>query len=263
MKAVKAAKQNYEPLEKFANPVVVGQLGEHYARRWLERQGYQVEGFLYLQLAFSERYPEWVEPPLPEEERRRRWIDSLNTRIDTLERNIEETEESPDAAHYQLWLSRQKQDLKQMQEALNDLKLGKPLNKIHEPRQRDLFYASGTGQWVKGLYQLKRKQAVAFLGSRLRDFLRYSKECDRLSSEAYYQNAPKNVPRTRPASSKAIRSDMVAKRNGDYYLVEVKANQSDLTSLQRRALKAARKFGFTPKIVRVKILADCSEETLE
>jgi predicted RecB family endonuclease len=88
-------------------------------------------------------------------------------------------------------------------------------------------------------------EARVFLGQMSDAFVKYVDECESLS---------------RTELGGTISPDIVAKKDGDIYLVEVKANEAKLAPLQRRALGIAAKYGFKAKVVRVIFEAHCSEE---
>lgn len=52
---------------------------------------------------------------------------------------------------------------------------------------------------------------------------------------------------------KKRRFDFVAKKEGKYYLVEVKTNKGRLSKLQKEEMEKSKKFGFIPLIVRTKV----------
>lgn len=47
--------------------------------------------------------------------------------------------------------------------------------------------------------------------------------------------------------------DFIAKKDGKYYVVEVKTNSSKLSEKQKKELELSKKFGFTPIIVKTKV----------
>ena len=47
--------------------------------------------------------------------------------------------------------------------------------------------------------------------------------------------------------------DFIAKKDGNFYVVEVKTNSSKLSEKQKKELELSKKFGFTPLIIKTKV----------
>lgn len=226
---------------------LIGRFGEYFAAIWLNKNGYEIRGYSGLQLALRFENEVGGEPPLPEEEFRRRRIESLTGRIPHLDHDIRLVEISKEAARHRRWISNHKEKLARMRKALEDLKSGKPLSNIEDPEAR----RTGVAPWrIYGDQDLEAAEAQRFLGSKTDDFLKYDEECFSFSREEGRTNGT-----TYP--------DIVAIKGGDYFLVEVKANDASLAPLQRKALEIGKKYGFKPKVLRVKFEAKCEEEAIE
>lgn len=59
--------------------------------------------------------------------------------------------------------------------------------------------------------------------------------------------------------------DFVAKKEKNYYFVEVKTNKGQLSKWQKEGFQLSKRFGFIPMIVRTKVtlIADCKDVTVE
>jgi hypothetical protein len=89
-----------------------------------------------------------------------------------------------------------------------------------------------------------------FLGSKVGDFIKLKEAIEREYSG-------------REHSGRAF--DFVAKKDENFYVVEVKTNRAMLSNRQKKELELSRKFGFMPMIIRtkVKIVADLKDVTME
>lgn len=226
---------------------LIGRFGEHFASQWLKKQGYDIRSFwdLYVKLKYGTLD---AQQPIPEDELRRRMVQSLEARIPGLGRQLSEAEALPSPSRkVKNWIERERLHLPMMVQALADLRIGKPLKDIREEPNGylDARLRAYHPEWQ--LYQEVDSEAEAreFLGARTDDFLKYLDECNALSREQL---------------GGTMSPDIVARKDGDIYLVEVKANEAELAPLQRRALDLAAKYGFKTKVVRVRFEARCEEE---
>lgn len=227
---------------------LIGRFGEYFASQWLKKDGFEVRRFwdFYLQLKPSGIQQFEMEEFVPEAERRRRLTDSYTARIQNLETRLVEAERQTNLSQkVKNWVSYEREHLRQMKQALTDLNEGKPLESITEyPTE---YPASLRYPEPWRVYEDVKTDAEAreFLGARVDDFMKYLDECDSLS---------------KAEQGGTMFPDIVGKKNGELYLIEVKANTGRLAPLQRKALQTAAKYGFKTRVIRVSFSAECSEE---
>ena len=231
-----------------APPVeLIGRFGEYFASKWLEKEGFELRRFRDLQLKFSPALQDGIEEYVPEPERRRRLVESYETRIPILEGRLIEAEHAANVSQkVKNWITREREHLKHMKQALIDVKEGRRLESITEyptqyPVARKRYHSE---PWRVFEEVPNKDEAREFLGPRVDNFTKYMDECERIRRAEF--GGP-------------MYPDIVAKKEGDVYLVEVKANGGRLAPLQRRALELAAKFGFKTKVIRVKFEANCEE----
>ena len=89
-----------------------------------------------------------------------------------------------------------------------------------------------------------------FLGSRKKDLLELKEALNTIYSGETHRKR---------------RFDFIAKKEGAYYVVEIKTNEGRLTEPQKKELELSKKFGFIPIVIRtkVKIIADLKDVKLE
>lgn len=220
---------------------LIGGLGEHFASQWLKEQGYEIRTFWSLRLKLDLE----KKKPISQDELRVRWIPSLEARILSLDKRLPEAEKiSNPTKKVKNWIEQERPHLKMMKHALNDLKNGKPIEDISEYPED---YHGPRRLWPLETYT--DPETHDFLGSHIHHFLEYIDECNTLAKEHL---------------GGTMLPDFVAKRENDFYLVEVKANEAELAPLQRRALELAAKYDFKTKIIRVhlKLEGHCEEEPI-
>ncbi len=231
-----------ENLDRFTSPaILIGQLGEQFASKWLKEQGYEIRGFWDLRIKLDQEKME----PISKDELRNRWIPSLDARILSLEERLPELERIPNPTKkVKEFIEQERPHLTMMKRALEDLKSGKPIEQINEYPDG---YRGPRHAWPTERYT--DPEIHDFLGDHLHPFLEFTDECNVLSRERL---------------GGTMFPDYVAKRGNAFYLVEVKANEAELAPLQRRALELAAKHGFKTKLVRVnlKLEAHCKEEPI-
>ena len=229
---------------------LIGQFGEYFASQWLKKDGYEVRRFwdFYLKLKYGTISPYEMEEPIPEEEERRRSIESLEARIPQLEERLKWAEgQTNPKQKVKNWITYEREHLRLMRQALTDLKDGKPLQSItedstsypatlrhHHPEPWQLYEEVATDS-----------EARQFLGPTADAFMKYLDECESLSKTEL---------------GGTMFPDIVAKKDGNIYIVEVKANDATLAPLQRRALDLAAEHSFRTKVIRVRFDAHCAEE---
>lgn len=223
---------------------LIGKFGEYFAAKWLEEKEYEIKGYSDLRLALDPGLRDDLPPPLPEEEYRRRRIESLAGRIPHLEANIREIEKSPEAHRHKRWITNHKQKAELMKKALEDLRAGKPISEITDPEGERTYRDPYRVYQEQEVEEVEAKQ---FLVGKTKDFQKYDEECEALSREERSPEA-------------AVLPDIVAKKGREYLFVEVKANDATQTELQRKAFLLASKYGFKTMLLRVKIEAHCAEE---
>lgn len=227
---------------------LIGRFGEYFASQWLRKDGFEVRRFLdfHQQLRPSSVIQQFeMEEFVPEDERRRRLTDSYTARIQNLEMRLAEAEQQTNLSQkVKNWVAYEREHLHQMKQALADVKEGKPLDTITEyPTE----YPAGLRYpepWR--VYEEVKSDAEAreFLGAKVEDFMKYLDECASLEAE----------------QDRTMWPDIVAKKNGELYIIEVKANTGRLALLQRKALQIAAKYGFKTRVIRVRLSAECSED---
>lgn len=220
---------------------LIGRLGEHFGSEWLKGQGYESRNFWNLRLKLDLEKRE----PISKDELRNRWIPSLDARILSLEERLPEAEKIPNPSmKIKDWIEQERPHLRMMKQALEDLKSGKPIDEINEYPEG---YQGPRHEWPTERYT--DPDTHDFLGKQLHHFLEYIDECNAVSREHL---------------GGTMFPDFVAKKESDFYLVEVKANEAELAPLQRRGLELAGKHGFKTKVIRVrlKVEAHCEEESI-
>jgi hypothetical protein len=85
-------------------------------------------------------------------------------------------------------------------------------------------------------------EGASFFGDKHQEFERYVK--------AIQPPKPKN---DEPMSYQSYSPDLIAKKGQKIYVIEIKANTSNLSKLQRKALEIAPKFDFIPLLLKVKV----------
>lgn len=229
---------------------MIGEFGEYFASRWLTKQGFEVRGFwnFYLKLKFGTHRLYEIQAPLPEDERRRRGTQSLETRIPILDKQLAEVSAQANPSRkVKVWIVRESEHLRLMKQALADLKEGKPLDSIHEYPTEFLLNRNPPERWQLYDEVATESDAREFLGPSADAFMNYLEECEIIAKTEL---------------GGTMSPDILAKKDGKIYVVEVKANQAVLQPLQRRALDLAAKYGFQTKVIRVKFDAHCSEEAV-
>ena len=241
--------------------VHLGQFGETFARQWLSSRGYEVRHALTLAVDLESvegSYQLNKDEFLSEEQYRSRRMQSLADRIPVVEKKILSVETSMSASRHRRWVEKQRAHLDQLKRALNDLRAGKKLEDIDDP-ERGWGPSSLPWSIYRKNLHMKREEARTFLGPKSEDSLEYMR-------------------------AKGELADFLAKRGGQYYIVEVKTNTSELTTgkegwrmrldshtnkaeevyrtSQKEGLHKAKEFGFNPMLVRVRLEADCREEPL-
>jgi hypothetical protein len=77
-----------------------------------------------------------------------------------------------------------------------------------------------------------------FLASKKEDFLKMLKALDRIKSGSEHSRR---------------RFDFISKKNGKFYVVEVKTNTARVSTLQQKELEKSGEFGFNPLLVKTKV----------
>lgn len=229
---------------------LIGRFGEFFASKWLKKQGFEVRRFLdfQLKLAFDNSLQIGMEEYVPEPERRRRLIQSYESRIPMLETRLIEAEQAANVSQkVKNWITLEREHLKHMKQALIDVKEGRPLESISEYPTQYLPSLRGlhSEPWRVHEELASKDKAREFLNTKADDFVKYVDECNGIAKAELRGS---------------MYPDIVAKKDGDIYLVEVKANTGRLAPLQRRALELAAKYGFKTKVIRVTFEASCQEE---
>ena len=114
---------------------LIGRFGEYFASKWLKKQGFELRSFfdVYMKLKFPALSKTNIEEPIPEPERRRRLVDSYETRIPILEARLIEAENNPNASQkVKNWIKQERPHLRFMKQALSEVKGGRPLESITE-----------------------------------------------------------------------------------------------------------------------------------
>lgn len=94
------------------------------------------------------------------------------------------------------------------------------------------------------------RSAHDFLGLMKKNFIGLNKALDKIYSGKEH---------------KRRRFDFLAKKEDKYYVVEVKTNKAQLSTLERKELHFSKKFGFFPMIGRTKVtlVAEYNDVTVE
>ena len=157
---------------------LIGRFGEYFASKWLKKQGFEVRRFLDFQLQLTLQIG--VEEYVPEPERRRRLVDSYESRIPMLEERLIEAEHAANVSQkVKNWIKQERDHLIHMKQALIDVKEGRPLESITEyPTE---YPASLTGYHSEPwrLYEdvPSKDEAPEFLGAKADDLVKYMDEC--------------------------------------------------------------------------------------
>ncbi len=228
---------------------LIGRFGEYFASQWLKRDGYEVRRFwdFYLKLKYGSDKADKMEEPIPPDELRRRRIESLEARIPLLEGRLTwAADQANPRQKVKNWIAFESEHLNLMKKALADLKAGKPVVEVSEfPEESPSPLRNYREPWLLYEEVATDAEARAFLGPMLEPFLKYLDECENLSKAEL---------------GGTMLPDIVAKKDGAVWVVEVKANDAKLAPLQRKALDLAAKHRFTTKVIRVRFDAHCSEE---
>jgi Holliday junction resolvase-like predicted endonuclease len=88
-----------------------------------------------------------------------------------------------------------------------------------------------------------------FIGSKKEAFIEMNNALDQINSGK---------------ERKRRRFDFVVKKGEDYYVVEVKTNEADLSKSRKRDLQLSKRYGFIPMLVKtkVKLIADLEDVTV-
>ncbi len=231
---------------------LIGRFGEYFASKWLKKKGFEVRRFLDFQmkLTFATSLQNGIEEYIPEPERRRRLMDSYESRIPMLEARLIEAEQAANVSQkVKNWITQEREHLKHMKQALINVKEGQPLESITEYPTQYPTSLRGLHSEPWRVYEdvASKDEAREFLGVKVDDFMKYIEECRGIA---------------RGELDGSMYPDIVAKKDGDIYLIEVKANTGRLKPLQQCALELGTKYGFKTKVIRVKFESSCEEEVV-
>ena len=84
-----------------------------------------------------------------------------------------------------------------------------------------------------------------------------------LELKRYAEGLRKRLRRKSIASSHYVIPDFIAKRKGQWHLIEAKVNTSQVKTGQNMVLEKARKLGFVPLLVKLNIAVDVHSWELE
>jgi len=95
--------------------------------------------------------------------------------------------------------------------------------------------------------EMGKKEAVAFLGDMYKSFLEMNKTLEKHDSGKEHHRR---------------RFDFVAKKDNNYYIVEVKTNRARLPKWEKESFSITKKFGFKPMLVKTKVTLIADEKDI-
>ena len=201
-----------------------------------------MRGFQDLVLALTSHEPSAI--LIPDEEIRRRMIQSYSARLPHEENSFSTVKNSADPSKHSKWLANQEKKIEEMKRAVAELQAGRPLAEVHDP---DALSETRSVYRVYQEDELQESEARSFLGDKVEPLLSLANECERSSQ-------PESLVKG------TMFPDVVAKKDGRYLLIEIKTNDAELSRLQRYVLKIAPKYGFEIKVLRVSLHPSISED---
>jgi hypothetical protein len=105
------------------------------------------------------------------------------------------------------------------------------------------------------MYEESIKEVSDFFGSKLEAFIKYVDFLGLITKDGALELSGKRT----------YTPDLIAKKNGEIYIIEVKANSGDLNHKPKRvkALLSAREFGLIPLIVHVNVSINATDFSMQ